>query len=210
MSSRSSSATSSSASPATADSAVVSRLVNSTYPWIGSLMRLTAANGWCRVIRSAPAPAGAWRPRRPAAPTGRGLPRRRPTTGSRGGSRSSRTPWRSSAANRRARAATVCVGCQVASRTRPATAAAKRSTTSTGGWSAMMSHAARRADVVAAGSGGSKVRGVRAADRIRSILNVRRALRSSSNPMRYRACVWSDGSSRYGHTVARRGAAPPS
>ena len=48
VSSRSSSATSSSGRPATADSAVVRRLVSSTYPWIGSLMKLTAANGWRR------------------------------------------------------------------------------------------------------------------------------------------------------------------
>ena len=105
---------------------------------------------------------------------------------------------------------TVWVGCQVASRTRAATAGAKRSTTSTGGWSAMMSQAARSAEVVAAGSGGSNVRGVSAAVRIRSILNVRSAPRSSSKPIRYSAWVWSDGSRRYGRTVARRGAAPPS
>ena len=45
VSRRSSSATSSSGSPAAAEAAVVSRLVSSTYPWIGSLIRLTAANG---------------------------------------------------------------------------------------------------------------------------------------------------------------------
>ena len=74
----------------------------------------------------------------------------------------------------------------------------------------MMSHAARSADVVVAGSGGSNVRGVSAAVRMRSILNVRIAPRSSSKPIRYSAWVWSDGSSRYGRTVARRGVAPPS
>ena len=59
------------------------------------------------------------------------------------------------------------------------------------------------ADVVAAGSGGSNVRGVSATSRIRSILNVRIAPRVSSKPIRYSAWVWSDGSSRYGRTVAR-------
>jgi hypothetical protein len=59
-----------------------------------------------------------------------------------------------------------------------------------------------------AGSGGSNVRGVSDALRIRSILNVRSAPRSSSKPMRYSACVWSDGSRRYGRTVARRGTEP--
>ena len=33
-----------------------SRLVSSTYPWIGSLMRLTAANGWRRITTFVPAP----------------------------------------------------------------------------------------------------------------------------------------------------------
>ena len=51
--------------------------------------------------------------------------------------------------------ATVCVGCQVASRILAATRGAKRSTTSTGVWSAMMSQAARSEVVVVAGSGGS-------------------------------------------------------
>ena len=74
----------------------------------------------------------------------------------------------------------------------------------------MMSQAARSDEVVVAGSGGSNVRGVRATVPIRSILNVLIAPRSSSNPMRYSAWVWSDGSSRYGQTVARRGVAPGS
>ena len=91
-----------------------------------------------------------------------------------------------------ASASSVCVGCQIASRTRAATPGTNRSTISTGSWSAMMSHAARSAEVVAAGSGGSNVRGVRAALRIRSILNVRSAPRSSSKPIRYSAWVWSD------------------
>ena len=78
----------------------------------------------------------------------------------------------------------VWVGCQVASRTRLATPGAKRRTTSTGGWSAMMSQAARSAEVVVAGSGGSNVRGVSATVPIRSILNVRIAPRSSSKPIR--------------------------
>jgi hypothetical protein len=80
----------------------------------------------------------------------------------------------------------------------------------TGSWSAMMSHAARNELVVVAGSGGSNARGVSEAVRIRSTLNVRIAARPSSNPIRYRACVCNDGSSRYGRTVARRGAAPRS
>src|SRR6187200_1999846 len=49
VSRRSSSATSSSGRPAADDSEAVSRLVSSMYPWIGSLMRLTAANG-CRLM----------------------------------------------------------------------------------------------------------------------------------------------------------------
>src|SRR5919108_4657643 len=49
VSRRSSSATSSPGRPAADDSEAVSRLVSSIYPWIGSLMRLTAANG-CRLI----------------------------------------------------------------------------------------------------------------------------------------------------------------
>ena len=83
---------------------------------------------------------------------------------------------------------TCWVGCHVASRTRAATAGAKRSTTSTGGWSAMMSQAAGgsldRARLGGPGSGGSKVRGVSATSRIRSTLNVRSASRVSSQPIR--------------------------
>ena len=45
VSSRSSSATSSAGSPAAAAASGASRFVSSTYPWIGSLMRLTAAKG---------------------------------------------------------------------------------------------------------------------------------------------------------------------
>ena len=57
------------------------------------------------------------------------------------------------------------------------------------------------------GSGGSNVRGVRATSRMRSTLNVRSPFRVSSQPIRYSAWVWSDGSMRYGWTTARRGAA---
>src|SRR5262245_31976013 len=49
VSRRSSSATSSLGRPAADDSEAVSRLVSSMYPWIGSLIRLTAANG-CRLM----------------------------------------------------------------------------------------------------------------------------------------------------------------
>ena len=127
---------------------------------------------------------GAWRPRPPAAQPAPGPPRRRPRPGSTAGSRWCPTPSRASAASRPAAVATVCVGCQVASSTLDATRGAKRSTTSTGSWSAMMSQAARSEFVVAAGSGGSNVRGVSAALRIRSTLNVRIAPRSSSKPIR--------------------------
>ena len=91
--------------------------------------------------------------------------------------------------------------------TRPATEGAKRSTTSVAGWSAMMSHA-RRSCATTSASGASNVFGETARSRIRSTLNVRIARRSSSNPIRYSACVWSDGSSRYGRTVACRGSRP--
>src|SRR5262245_64972811 len=49
VSRRSSSATSSPGRPAADDSEAVSRLVSSIYPWIGSLIRLTAAKG-CRLM----------------------------------------------------------------------------------------------------------------------------------------------------------------
>ena len=70
VSRRSSSATSSAGSPAAADSAGPSRLVSSMYPWIGSLMKLTAANG-CR--RTDPVRAPRCETRAVHAPT---LPRR--------------------------------------------------------------------------------------------------------------------------------------
>ena len=114
-------------------------------------MRLTAANGWRRITGSC------GRTRHvvpPECPPERGgdvvaqrrrsdAPRRRrPTTGSRGGSRSCPRPWPASAASRPAGVPPIWVGCQVASSTRVATSGAKRRTTSTGGWSAMMSQAA--------------------------------------------------------------------
>ena len=60
----------------------------------------------------------------------------------------------------------------------------------------MMSQARRRSALEASPSGGSNVRGVSATSRIRSILNVRNPSRVSSQPIRYRAWVCSDGSMR--------------
>ncbi len=76
------------------------------------------------------------------------------------------------------------VGCHVVSSTRAATDGVNRRTTWVDAWSAMMSHAPRRAFSRDPASGGSKVRGVSATSRIRSILKVRSALRVSSHPIR--------------------------
>ena len=87
-----------------------------------------------------------------------------------------RTPSPARCSEPSASVSTVWVGCQVVSRTRSATAGVKRSTTSTGGWSAMMSQAApqrgrrRRRHRAARTSAASA-----AASPIRSILNVRSA-----------------------------------
>ena len=70
----------------------------------------------------------------------------------------------------------------------------------------MMSHARSNIPSIV-GVGRREASGVSATSRIRSILNVRIASRVSSQPIRYRAWVWSDGSIRYGRTRALRGAA---
>ena len=69
----------------------------------------------------------------------------------------------------------------------------------------MMSHARSNVPSTLA-SGGSNRSGVTDMSRIRSTLNVRIASRVSSQPTRYSAWVWSDGSMRYGRTRAVRGA----
>ena len=123
------------------------------------------------------------RPRRRGATPARGPPRRRPTTGSRAGSRSCRRRSPATSASRRRSPATRSDGCQRASRTRLATAGEKRRTTSTGSWSAMMSQARSNIPATIAGSGGGNDSGVSETSRIRSILKVRIASRVSSQPI---------------------------
>ena len=91
VSSRSSSATSSGWRSAARDSSGARRFVSSTYPWIGSLMRLTAANGRRRPRLSA---AGAV-----SSPTG---PRRGPRSSTRRGYRAGPRPGPGSRTSARA------------------------------------------------------------------------------------------------------------
>ena len=77
-------------------------------------------------------------------------------------------------------------------------------TTRTGSSSAMTSQAFSSSRAVAPPAGGSNVSGVSDADRMRSTLNVRRALRDSSQPIRYSAWVSADGSMASGWTRVRR------
>ena len=142
---------------------------------------------------------GASRQRQIAASPVRAPPRRRPRTGSRAGSRWSprRSPARS--ASRRGSSSDTLGRMPRRLLTRAATAGEKRSTTSVGGLVRDdVPGAAAERSRRASPSGSSKVRGVSATSRIRSILKVRSASRVSSQPIRYSACVWSDGSMQVG------------
>ena len=139
VSSRSSSATSSSGRPAAARLGRRQPLgqldvaVDRVADQVDRAERMARASGSGSRGVARGGPARGWRRRRPGAPPARGPRRRRPTTGSRGGSRSCPT----TVARQRSEPSALGLdrlrsGASVASRTRLATFGAKRSTTSTG------------------------------------------------------------------------------